>query len=121
MPRQIRLDLIRLQIPYLHPQKTISTPPSLQSRERKQTYLERTVLARTNQQPRIRTPRKPVHRRDVAPEGSDVLPRTPVPHPYAVVPRGGGGPPPVWAERDVRDLALVARQARRGFWFSCRW
>lgn len=37
---------------------------------------------------------------------------SPVPHAHAVVPRRTRRPPSVWAECDVRDLPLVACQAR---------
>ena len=42
------------------------------------------------------------------------LARAPVPHAHRVVPRRARGPAAVRAERDVRDLALVPREAREG-------
>lgn len=44
-------------------------------------------------------------------EGRDELARAPVPDAHRVVPRRARGPAAVRAERDMRDLALVPREA----------
>jgi len=62
--REIRLDFVRLQIP----------------------YLQRTILTRTNQHPPIRTPCQSIHRADMAPQCRDELACASLPHPHGPIP-----------------------------------
>jgi hypothetical protein len=107
MTRQVRLDLVRLQVPYLR--TGVSLRPRLAGGA---AHLERAVLARAHEHPAVRAPREPVHGADVPAERRDEAARAPVPHAHRAVPARARGPAAVGRERDVRHLALVAREPR---------
>jgi hypothetical protein len=70
--------------------------------------LECAVLASTDQEPRIRTPSKPVDRPNMAPKRRDKLAGLAIPYSDAGVERRASAPAPIRAEHNVGYLPLVA-------------
>lgn len=84
-------------------------------RRRNKSYLDRRILTRTDQKPRIRTPRKPINRTNMAPQRSHKLSRLTLPQPHAIIKRRARCPPPIRTERHMGHLTLMTGETSERF------